>query len=536
MTTGKSLQLPQHAPKATRSRMVPPTPEHVSPANHVPAFAMGVLGLVVTALDLQMTNPALSQQIEGSLGFTTDEATWIAVAYTSAELIAISLGGWLTDAFSRRRYLWVNMAVFVCFSLACAYAWDLTSLIVFRTFLGFVSGTFTYSSFNMVLMYLPRAKQHIGFVLIIIPVGLPVPIGNFLTELIDDNLGWQYIYYLNIILGLLVLAGIRRWIEPEPMRLDKLKQIDWLGTTMLAISLICLVTALERGNTENWFDSGFIVLLILISVLFLALFCWIELEQPQPLMDLRLLRQRNFAFGNIYNVAFGFVVNYNPILAQYLGQIQGYDPGQISSVLIWASLANPLTAKLIQHFETRLILGIGTSIFLISCFMNVTLSYYNAHDQLVLSQLIKAMGLPLVGTLISFICTENITKEQYNNASALYNLLRNVAATVAGATLNTLLTKREQFHSNIIVDHVSIYNQPTQARLQQLNEFFTGKLGDPHAAQSQAAQSISETARQQAYIMAYSDCFYIIGIAVILGAIFCIPFLTKIRKPDDIAQ
>lgn len=535
MTSVNSSQLPQHPPQAASS-LLTPTPEHVSPANKIPTFAMGVLGLVVTALDLQMINPALSQQIQGSLGFTPDEATWITVAYTSAELIAIPLAGWLTNAFSLRRCLLVSMVIFVCFSLACAYAWDLTSLIVFRTFLGAVSGVFTYSAFNMVLMYLPRAKQHIGFAMIVIPVGLPVPIGNFLAELIDQHLSWQWIYYLNVILGLLLIAGIRRWIAPESMCLYKLKQIDWLGTMVLAISLFCLVTVLERGNTENWFDSEFIILLSLISVLLLAIFCWIELNQHQPLMDLRLLGQRNFAFGNIFSAAFGFVVNYNTIMGQYLSQIQSYNPGQISSVLIWASLANPLAAKIIQHFESRLILGVGTSIFLISCFMNTTLDYYDAHDQLVWSQIIKAMGLPLVGILISFISTENIKKEQYNNASALYNLIRAIATTVASATLNTVLTKREQYHSNIIVDNVSIYNYPTQARLQQLNDFFTGKLGDPVAAQSQALQSIADTVRQQAYIMAYSDCFYVIGMAVILGAILCIPFLTKIRKPDDITK
>jgi DHA2 family multidrug resistance protein len=535
MTTIKSLQLPQHAPQAASS-LAPPTPEHVSHASNFPGLAMGVLGLLLTALELQLTNAALNQQIEGSLGFTPDEATWITVAYTSAELIVIPLGGWLTDAFSRRRYLWVSMALFVCCSLACAHAWDLTSMIVFRTFLGLVSGTFTYSAFNMVLTYLPRAKQHIGFLLTVLPVGFPYPVGYFLAELIDGHLGWQRIYYLNVILGLLLMAGIRRWIDPQPMRLYKLKQVDWLGTIVLAISMICLVTVSERGNTENWFDSEFIVLLTLISVLFLAIFCWIELNQPQPLIDLRILRQRNFVFGNIYSVAFGFVANYNFVLVQYLGQIQGYNPGQISSVVVWALPLNPLSGIIIARFETRLVLGIGTGLFLISCFMNSTLDYYVAHDQLILSQVIKALGLPFLGAVIPFAATENIKKEQFNDASAIFNLIRSTATTMAGAGINALITKREQYHSNIIVDSVSIYNHPTQARLQQLGEFFTGKLGDPHAAQSQALQSISETVRQQAYIIAYSDCFYVIGVAIMLGAIFSTPFFTKIKKPADITK
>ncbi len=535
MTTVKSLQLPKHAPQATPS-LAAPTPEHVSPARTLLGVVMCVMGSVVSTLDLQMTNPGLSQQIEGSLGFTSDEATWITVAYTSAELIVIPLGGWLTDAFSRRRYLSLSMAIFVGFSLACAHAWDLHSLIVFRTFLGLVSGTFTYSAFNMVLTQLPRAKQPIGFIMILITVGLPVPIGSFLAGWIDEHLGWQCIYYLNMILGLLVMAGIRHWIDPQPMRLYKLFQVDWLGTIVLAISMICLVTALERGNTENWFDSEFIVLLSLISVWSFAIFCWIELNQPRPLIDLRILGQRNFAFGNILSATFGIFLGYTSTMAQYLGQIQGYNPVQISSALIWGSLVNPLVGKIIERIETRLVLGVGTSIFAISCFMNSTLDYDVARDQFIGSQLVRALVQAMTGAAISYVATENIKKEQANDASAIYNLIRSIAGTMAGAGIGTLITKRDQYHSNIIVDTVSIYNHPTQARMQQLGEFFTSKLGDPHAAQSQAVQSIAQTVRQQAYIIAYGDAFYFIGMAAILGAIFSIPFLTKIKKPGDIAK
>jgi DHA2 family multidrug resistance protein len=535
MTTVKSLQLPQHTPQAAAS-LAPPTPEHVSPARTLLGVVMCVLGSVVTTLDLQMTNPSLSQQMEGTLGFTPDDATWITVAYTSAELIFISLGGWLTDAFSRRRYLSLNLAIFVCFSLACAHAWDLSSLIVFRTFLGLVSGTFTYSAFNMVLTQLPRAKQPIGFVMILITVGLPVPLGNFLAGWIDEHLGWQCIYYLNTILGLLVMAGIRHWIDPQPMRLYKLKQVDWLGTMVLAISIICMVTALERGNTENWFDSEFIVILSLISVLSFAIFCWIELNQPRPLIDLRILGQRNFAFGNIFSATFGIFLGYTSTTSQYLGQIQGYNPVQVSSALIWGSLVNPLAGKILGQVETRLILGVGTSIFAISCFMNSTLDYYVGRDQLILSQLVRASVQALTGAAISYAATENLKKEQANDASAIYNLIRSTAGTMTTAGIGTLITKREQYHSNIIVDSVSIYNHPTQARLQQLSEFFTSKSGDPHAAQSQALRSIAETVSQQSYIMAYSDCFYFIGMAAIVGATIAIPFFTKIKKPADIAK
>jgi len=531
MTTVKSLQLPQHSPQAAPS-LAPQTPRSVSPARTLLSVVMVVLGSVVTTLDLNMTNPSLSQEIQGSLAFTPDESTWITVAYNSATLMAIALGGWLTQSFSRRQYLIVSLLLFVGCSLACAVAWDLTSLITFRTVQGFISGTFTYSAFNMVLMRLPRAKQHLGFVMVSITTGLPVPIGQFLAGWIDDNAGWQYIYYISAILGLLVIAGIRRFIDPEPMHLSTLKQVDWLGTFVLAIAVISFVTMMQRGNTENWFDSELIVGLGVVSLLLGAIFCWIELHQPKPLIDLRLLGKLNFALANVFNLIYGFVLSYSFILPQYLGQIQRYNPVQVSSVLIWSSLVNPTVAKIIEHFETRLVLAVGTSIFLVSCFMNATLDYNVSGYQLVWSQIVRALGQPMMGAVLSFAATENIKKEQANDATAIYNILRTIATTTANASIGTLLIKREQFHSSIVVDTVSMYNRQTLARLQQLTQFFTLQMGDPIAAQSQALNSLQQSISQQSYLMAYSDCFYFIGMAVLLGGIVSIPFL-KVKKPSE---
>jgi DHA2 family multidrug resistance protein len=269
--------------------------------------------------------------------------------------------------------------------------------------------------------------------------------------------------------------------------------------------------------------------------LLLALFCWIELHQPQPLIDLRLLKRPNFAFANIFNMTYGLILGYSYILPQYLGQIQGYNPIQVGSVLIWSSLVNPTTAKIIEHFETRLVIGIGTSLFITSCFITSVLDRDVAGHQLFWPQIIRALAQPLMGSAISYAATENIEKEQADNASAIYNWLRVVATTAANAGIGTLLTKREQFHSSILVDSVSMSNASTQERMQQLSSFFTGKMGDPVAAQSQAMKAIQQSTSQQAYILAFSDCFYVIGVAVILGAIFSIPFL-KVKKPADVVS
>ncbi len=531
MTTVKLLQLPQHVPQAAPT-LAPPTPEHVSPARALLGVLMPVLGSLLLTLDLQMTNAGFTQVIQGDLAFTPDEASWVTVAYVSAELIIIPLAGWLSQVFSHRWYLSVNAVLFVCSSIACANAWDLSSMILFRAVQGLVAGGFTVLAFTLVLTHLPRAKQHIGFVMTSITTGLPVSIGPLLAGWLVNDYQWQYIYYLNVPLGLLVMAGLWHWIDPQPMQLPLLKKIDWLGTIVMAIGMISLVTVLERGNTENWFDSEPIVLLSIVSALFLALFCWIELQSSQPLINLRLLKQRTFALANILNLAVGLVLAYSFIVTQYLGQIQGYNALQIGRLLLWGSIVNPTVPKLIEHVESRLLLGIGLSIFVISCFMNSTLSYDVAAHELFWSQFVRALGQPMMIAVLAFIATDNIKKQQADSASAIFNTIRTLASTIGTATLGTLLTKREQFHSNRLVESVSMFNHQTQARLQELSQLFTVKLGDPHAAQSQALTMLGQTVRQQAEVMAFSDCFYFIGMGILLSGIVIL-FLKKIRKPGE---
>jgi len=317
------------------------------------------------------------------------------------------------------------------------------------------------------------------------------------------------------------------------MQLPLLKQIDLLGTLVMAISITCLVMALERGNTENWFDSELIVRLIVISVLFLALFCWIELQSSQPLINLRLLQKQNFALCNILDLAVGFMLGYPYVVMQYLYEIQGYNLLQIGRVLVWGSIINPALGKLIEYVESRLLLAIALGAFVTSCFMNSRLSYDVAAHELFWSQLVRATGLPMSIAVIAFIATDNVKKEQADSVSAIFNMVRTMAATVGTATLGTLIEKREQFHSSRLVEHISTLNFQTRDRLQEFSQLFTNKVGYPNIAQFQATATVRDTVRREAYIMAYSDSFYVIGALVFLTGIAVLLFLKKTRKPGE---
>lgn len=491
-----------------------------------------MLGAFMAVLDIQITNASL-KDIQAALGATLEEGSWISTAYLVAEIVVIPLTGWLSRVFSIRWYLLVNAVLFIFFSICCAWAWNLPSMIVFRALQGFTGGILIPMALTILLTTLPPAKQPIGMAMFAITAVFAPAIGPTIGGWLTENFSWQYIFYLNVIPGLLLVSAILYGLNRQPLQLHLLKQGDWFGIISMAIGLGSLQVVLEEGNRKDWFGSPLIVRLAVIAAIFLTLFFWIEFTRKQPFINLRLLARRNFGLASIVNVSLG-VGLYGTvyILPLYLAQIQGYNPLQIGEVIAWLGLPQllvvPLVPKLMQRFDTRVLIGVGVSLFAVSCFMNSTLTHDTGIDQLRWAQLVRAMGQPLIFVPLTSIATAGIEKEQAGSASGLFNMMRNLGGSMGIAAVGTLLTRREQFHSNRLGDAVSLYNPATRQRIDQLTQFFAGQGADLTTAQNQAIAAVSNTVRREAYIMAYNDCFYFIGFALILSGI-AILFFKKVK-------
>jgi DHA2 family multidrug resistance protein len=361
-------------------------------------------------------------------------------------------------------------------------------------------------------------------------------IGPTLGGWLTSNYSWHYIFYLNVIPGLLLLAGVWYGIKQQQPKPELLKQGDWWGIISMAIGLASLQVVLEEGSRKDWFSSSLIVALGAIAAIFLALFFWIELTRKQPFINLRLLRDRNFGLASIVNISLG-VGLYGSIylLPLYLVQIQKYNALQIGEVLMWAGLPQlfliPFVPKLIQLVDSRLIIGVGLSLFSISCFMNSDLTNLSGIDQLRWSQLLRAMGQPLIIVPLSAIATGGLSKAQAGSARGLFNMMRNLGGSFGIAALATLLTQREKFHSNLLGDAISLYNPETQQRVDTLTQLFVSKGADFNTAQSQAFQAIANTVSRESYVMAFNDCFYFVGFALLLSGV-AVLFFKKVRVSD----
>ena len=303
----------------------------------------------------------------------------------------------------------------------------------------------------------------------------------------------------------------------------------------MAIGLSALQTVLEEGNKDDWFASPFILWLSVVAAVFLTAFVAIELTVAKPLVNLRLLKRRNFAVGVAVNMLVGFALFGSVyILPQYLGQVQRYNAEQIGNVLAWTGLPQllliPLVPLLMKRFDARYIGFVGISIFAASCFMNVTLSLDTAGDQFFVPNVVRAIGQALVLTPISAITTAGIAPSEAGAASGLSNMLRNLGGAVGTATLATVLTKREQFHSNIIGQSVTLARDEVRARLEQMTDYFMAHgIADRAAATAKAIAQLGAVVKRQALVMGFSDTFAVIGVVLAIAA----AALLLARKPQS---
>lgn len=479
-----------------------------------------MLGAFMAVLDIQITNSSLAE-IQATLGATIEEGSWISTAYLVAEVVVIPLTGWLSQVFSIRLYLLVNTILFIFFSVCCAWSINLPMMIVFRALQGFTGGILIPMAFTIVLTSLPPAKQTIGLAMFSMTATFAPSIGPTLGGWLTDNFGWQYNFYLNLIPGILMFATIAYAIPSKPLQLHRLKEGDWWGIITMAVGLASLEVVLEEGSRKDWFASTEISQLAVVAFAFLSAFLWIELTRRKPFINLRLLLRRNFGIGSIAGLALGLGL-YGSIylLPLYLSRIRGYTAMQIGEVIMWSGVPQlfliPLVPKLMQRFDSRFLAALGFSLFAISCFMNSYMTHDTGIEELRWSQLVRALGQPLMIVPLTSITTGGIEPEQAGSASGLFNMMRNMGGSIGIAVLSTLVTQREQFHSNRIGEAVSLYNPETQQRIEQLTQIFISKGIDQTTAYNQALANISNSVRREAYVMAYNDGFYVVGIALLV--------------------
>jgi DHA2 family multidrug resistance protein len=488
------------------------------------AVGGAMIGAFMSVLNIQVVNTSLPD-IQGGIGTGLDNGGWISTAYLIGEIIVIPLSGWLSEVFSFRRYLIGSAISFLFFSAACGLTTNFPEMVTLRALRGFSGGVLIPMAFTTVITMLPPRYRPAGFAAFALTATFAPAIGPTIGGFITDAYGWRYIFFLNLVPGAIMLPALIWSLPPAPMQLKKFAQGDWFGIITMAIGLAALQIVLEEGNKDDWFGSSFILDLTITFALALPCFLWLELRPGNraPLLNLRLFKERNFAFASAAGVMLGFVL-YGAVylIPIYLSQSHGYSAAQAGEVMAWIGLPQlliiPLIPLLMRHIDSRLVLGCGFLLFAVSSFMNMNLGPDDSGPQLLIPNLVRAVGQALVFGPITTIAAAGIAPEDGPSASSLFNMLRNLGGAIGIATVQTFVTNREKFHSAIMTPQVSLLAPATQTRLRIMQSYFQAHgLNGPGAARHEAIIAIGRTIQTQAYYLAYGDAFALLGAGMVLA-------------------
>jgi DHA2 family multidrug resistance protein len=499
------------------------------------AVAAGMLGAFMAVLDIQITNSSL-RDILGALNATQEEGSWISTAYLVAEIIAIPLTALLTRTFGMRGYMMGTTALFLVFSTLCGAAWNLQSMIMFRMMQGFTGGALIPMAMTLVMAKLPPSKRAVGMAIFGLTATLAPSMGPTLGGYLSELYGWPSIFYINWVPGLLLIAGVAYGLDHEERKLSELFNADWLGIAFMALGLGCLTIFLEEGNSKDWFESGFIIAFAGLAIVGLLGWVLTSAMRPQPFVNLGLFTQRNFLVASALAAVMGMgLYGSSFLLPLYLGQIAGYSPMQIGEVIMWAGLPQlfimPFAAKLSMKVDNRILCSIGLGLFGVSCIMNAYMDATTGYDQLLLSQVVRALGQPFVMLTLSNFAMNGIAPKDTASASSLFNMIRNLGGSIGIALLATQLTQREHFHSARLGEAVNSFSAATQLRLDQLTQNFIGKGFDPVTASDKALKAVDGIVRRESFVMAYNDGFLIVG-AILLSCILILWLSDKVKSPS----
>ena len=527
-----ALSSPAAAPRAVAAAV---DPNRASMAVWISIVA-AMIGAFMAILNIQITNASLLN-IEGGIGTGVDNGSWISTSYLIGEIVVIPLTDFLSRVFSFRKIIIGFATLFAIFSVACAFTHDLPSMIAMRGLQGFFGGVLIPMAFTLVFTKLPKVQQPIGLAMFALAVTFAPAIGPTIGGYLTENYGWQTIFFVNVVPTAVMVVTLYLTLERQPMQLHLLREGDWLGIITMAIGLASLQAVLEEGNKDDWFGSPFIVKLAVIAVVSLTLFVWIELVVEKPLLRLRLLTQRSFGFGTISAVFVGFALFGSVyLLPAYLGQVQRYNAEQIGQVLAWTGLPQliliPLVPKLMQRFDARFIAFTGMILFAVSSFMNIQMSLDYSGDQFFVPNIVRAVGQAIMLAPLSAVSLGSVAPQDAPAASGISNMMRNLGGAIGTALLSTIVTKREQFHSNIIGQSVHLGREEVRTRIAEVTNYFLSHgVADPATAHNQAIVAIGNIVKRQALVLGFSDAFAVIGVVLVLAAIAIV--LTG--KPKNVA-
>ncbi|NVK36051.1 MAG: DHA2 family efflux MFS transporter permease subunit [Rhodobacteraceae bacterium] len=484
-------------------------------------FMCMVFGMFMAILDIQIVSASLPE-IQSGLSASQDDIAWVQTAYLIAEVIMIPLSGYLSRMLSTRWMFAISAGGFTLMSLMCATSTTIEEMIVWRALQGFVGGGMIPTVFASAYLIFPRSKMSIvspmiGLVATLAPTIGPT-LGGYLTELGS----WHWLFLINVVPGILVTVAAVTLIDFDEPNMALFDKFDWTGFISMAVFLGSLEFVLEEGSGEDWFQSSEIVLFSLVCFVCGVLFFWRCFSADEPVVDLRAFQNKNFTMGCIFSFTMGIgLYGLTYLYPVYLSSIRNYSSLQIGETMFVTGVAMFLTApiagRLSSVMDPRVMMAIGFAGFGVGTWMVTGMTHDWDFWELFVPQILRGCSLMLCMVPINNVALGVLPPHMIKNASGIFNLTRNLGGAVGLAIINTELNARTDFHYERIAETVNWSREVVTQTQEMLTRSFSG-LGD--AAQTAAIQTMSNMAQREAFVMAFSDVFFILTtlfVALFLG-------------------
>ncbi|WP_311791396.1 MULTISPECIES: MDR family MFS transporter [Pantoea] len=495
------------------------------------AVIAGALGALLATLDISITNSALPQ-IQGELGATGTEGTWISTGYLMSEIVMIPLAGWLTRVFGLRNFL-ISMAVFfTLFSIICGLSESLPQMVLGRIGQGFTGGAMIPTAQMIIRTRLPRSQLPLGMSIFGLIVILGPVLGPVMGGWLAENISWHWCFFINVPVSVALVFLLLNGLNKEETNWTEFIRADWTGVLGLSAALSSLTVVLEEGQRERWFESTEICWLSVVCAIGFVLLLISQVSARRPVIRLSLLF--NFRFLSVIVIVFILGIALYCILyllPQFLSGIADYNAQQSGMVLLISGIPSlllmPFLPRLLTKIDIKLLVICGIGFFAWSCFLDTTLTVQSNGDDFFWSQILRGAGQILAMMPLNQASMAAVRTEEAADAAGLYNMMRNLGGSVGLALVGIFIDRQSKLHNDVIRESISANSPLVTDRMATSSAGFFSQTGDAAYSATQALAQLAQQIQQQALVLTYSETFYLMGFALIC----CIPLTFLLRSP-----
>ncbi len=519
------------------ARELPATEEwHPRHSPWLIAFSV-MLATFMEVLDTSVANVSLPH-IAGNLSASNHEATWVLTSYLVANAIILPAAAWFGGFFGRKRFLIVCIMIFTVASALCGLAHSLGFLILARIIQGLGGGALQPIAQAVLLESFPKEKRGQAMAVFALGVIVAPIVGPTIGGWITDNYSWRWIFLINLPIGIWAVFMTRAYVEDPPyIKKNRALSIDYLGFALMALGLGLLQVVLDKGQEVDWFSAKWICWSSIIIVVSLVAFVLRELRTDHPVVDLRILKDRNFATGvGIVTVIGAVLYSTTALLPLFLQSLMGYSAYLSGLALsprgIGAFFTAIMIGRVIGRVDARIFVALGLCFLGLTCCDLGNINLQIGMSNVVWSIIGTGVGISAIFVPLTTLTMGTLHKEEMGNASGLFNLMRNIGGGVGIALTTTLLARMSQVHQAILVSHLTPYDPAYQITLQKIQGFLAQSGGG--VANPLAYGLIYQDLVRQATLMAFVDNFRIVGISclVIIPVVF---LFKKVRTQGNTA-